>query len=480
MARKHSTKKRRSGISRRTFFGAAAGSAALPFLRPMPAIAENRFRSSMLRDYVGRLCFNENPLGPSPEAMTAIHDQVSMGHRYSDWYAESLRGDLAELHGVSSSEVIAGCGATEILRLCAHAFADPAGNVVCPYPSYGQFAGDSNFLGASVRYAALDEDYRVDLATVAAEVDNDTTAVCITNANNPTGPVLPAADIAAFVDSLPSHVTVLIDEAYHEYIHDPGYESAMELARLGKNVVVIRTFSKVFGLAGIRIGYAVGKTELITSMRSWQLYATVNCLGLAGSRAALTDSQHVTDTVDLCDQTKAYCFTELDAMGVEYIPSETNFFMAHVGDGSHVASELAARGILVRCGWGMPEHIRVSTGTMQEMQDFITALAEILGTAGAGEVLIPKTTALDGNYPNPARGKTRISYSIARPGPVLLQVFDIHGRLIKTIVNESKSPGRYALSWNGTDQRGAPVAAGSYFYRLKAGDTVQTRRLILL
>ena len=134
--------------SRRAFLGAAAGGAALALLAPAGARGRDNPGPALLRDYVGRLCYNENPLGPSPLAATAIVDSASLAHRYPDWFADSLRSDLASLHGVGVGQTIAGCGATEILRLCALAFADPAGNVVCPYPSYGQFPSDADFLGA--------------------------------------------------------------------------------------------------------------------------------------------------------------------------------------------------------------------------------------------------------------------------------------------------------------------------------------------
>jgi histidinol-phosphate aminotransferase len=480
MDSKRATNRQPAGISRRSFLTAAAGGAGLALLGGGRTAAGKAGRAAILSDYVGRLCYNENPLGPSPLAIAAMNAQVSMGHRYPDWYADSLRADLAIVHGVSSSRIIAGCGATEILNLAALAFADPGGNVVCPYPSYSQFPSDCSFLGSEVRYSDLDQDYRVDLNHMASLVDSQTTAVCITNANNPTATVLSASAIADFIDALPSHVAVIIDEAYHEFIHDAGYESAMEQVRLNKNVVVIRTFSKVFGLAGVRIGYAVGKSDLIGSMNAWHIYATVSRLALEAARAALTDAQHIADTVSLNDDAKAYCFNAFDAMGLSYIPSETNYFMVDVGQpAGTVSSELAARGIRVRTGWGMPNHLRVSTGTMEEMESFITALMEILELANSGE-LDPRVNSLEGNFPNPAARATRIPYALADRGHVVLQIFDIHGRLVKTIVDKTQGRGRHAVDWKGTNQRGESVAAGSYFYRLNVGDFTQTRRLILV
>ena len=477
MSKHKSRKMIRNQLSRRTFLGVTGGGAlaSLMGLPPTPAAAH----PDLLRDYTGRLCYNENPLGPSPLALAAMSASLPMGHRYGDWFSESLREDLAELHGVTRSETIAGCGATEILRLAARAFASPDGNVVCPYPSYGQFGSDAGYVGSEVRNVDLDPDYRIDLTAMAAQVDENTTAVCITNPNNPTATVLSATAISDFVDALPAGVVTLIDEAYHEYVQDPNYASAMELVLQKKDVVVIRTFSKVHGLAGIRIGYAVGQTGRIGPMANHHLYATVSRPSLAGAQAALEDAQHIADTVALALETKAYCFGELDRMSLPYIPSETNFFMVAVGEAGTVASELATRGIQVRTGWGMPNHIRVSTGTMEEMQAFIIALEEILSPQGAAERRAPKVTALEGNLPNPFRTRTEITCALAAAGMAELHIYDIHGRLIRTLMQGRQSAGRKRLIWDGTDGEDHRVAAGSYFYRLTAGDHVETRRMIV-
>lgn len=369
-----------NGLSRRRFLGLAAAGSALSLVNPSQLLARTSPAPiyPVLTDYVGRLCFNENPLGPSPLAMQAIIDNANMGHRYSDWFAESLKNDLADFHDVPVEKVIAGCGATEMLRLCALAYAAPGSSVIVPYPSYSQFPSDADFLGADVVYSNLDEDYRVDLDDIAARVDNDTTAICITNPNNPTATVLPSAAIEAFVDSLPSHVVTIIDEAYHELVDDPAYQSAMDLVRRGKNVIVIRTFSKVYGLAGVRIGYAIGKQSRISELQSWLTYSTVSRPALDASRAALGDSQHIANTVSLNNQAKQYCYENFDRLGLSYVPSQANFFIVETEmDAAALAGALSEHGISVRYGWGMPHHIRVSTGTMEDMENFITALENI-------------------------------------------------------------------------------------------------------
>lgn len=245
---------------------------------------------------------------------------------------------------------------------------------------------------------------------------------------------------------------------------------------------MIRTLSKVYGLAGARIGYAVGRSSQISSMSSWHIYATVSRLGLEAARAALGDSQHIADTVALNDQAKQYCFTSFDSMGLDYIPSETNFFMVDTGmSASYVAGQLSARGIVVRTGWGMPQHLRVSTGTMDEMEDFIAALADILGMTGIESATsAPKVNSLDGNFPNPFNQRTRISYQVAKGGRVRLEIFNVRGQHVRTVVDELKVPGRYDFDWDGRDRKGLSMASGSYFYRLTVGGFSQTRRMILV
>ena len=491
-------------FSRRSFMGYAAGGAALSLLRPAhalthPALADPALAGSasanaaaanpallggypgMLRDYEGRLCYNENPLGPSPLAMTAMIDAVGMSHRYADWYAESLRDDIYEQYeGLERNNVIAGTGASEILLLCAHAFSSPDGNVITPYPSYSQFPSDCDFLGSAVQYADLDEDYRVSLDNIANLVDEHTTAICITNANNPTGTVLSYNDLVAFIDTLPPEVVVIIDEAYHEFIQDPGYASLVDLVAQDKNVVIVRTFSKSHGLAGMRIGYAIGRIKHIQAMNAWHQWGTVNHLGLVASKAALTDTDHIQASVDLAWEGKAYCFTMFDAMGLNYIPSETNFFMVQVGNSQQVANQLRDAGYYVRTGWGMPEWIRVSCGLMEEMEGFVLALQEILAPQDGGAPQHPTRTALHGNFPNPARGGTQIKFDLAQGEDVKLEIFDLGGRLVKTLASGKRPAGQYTHMWDGRNNSGYPVRAGSYFYRLTAGEHTEIRRLIML
>lgn len=481
-------------FSRRSFMGTITGAAAIALIGlDRRAIAGSSPHDELITDYVGRLCYNENPLGPSPFAAEAIRNNAGMAHRYADWYAESLKAELASRYDLSSNNIICGAGATEMLRLFALAFTQPGGNVVVPTPSYGQFPADAEFFGSSVRYVGLDDDYRIDLQGLMDNVDSNTTAVCITNPNNPTATVIDPRDLTDFVDNLPPQVMTIVDEAYLEFISSwirpsmiETYPSAIELVRSGENVVVVKTFSKAQGLAGARIGYAVGPTSAISSMRSFQIYATISRPSLEAAKASLDDEGHVRKTVILANETKAYCFDKFDHIGLEYIPSETNFFMVDVGrEADPVRAQLAERGIYVRTGWGMPNHLRVSTGTMQEMTDFITALAEVLrgipDPNRKGDVPdMPTMVELYQAYPNPFNSSTRIRILLPGAGHARLEIFDIRGRAVKVLTNGALGAGEHSFVWNGTNQSGHSVSSGSYFYRLTSGDNVITRKMLLL
>jgi histidinol-phosphate aminotransferase len=416
-----------------------------------------------------------------------------MAHRYPDWYADSLKEKLATNYDLPSDKIVCGAGATEILRLCAAAFAQPGGNVVVPNPSYGQFPSDAEFFGSTVRYVNLDTDYRVNLEEMINVVDQDTTAVCITNPNNPTATIVNPRELTDFIDNLPSQVVAVVDEAYHEYISSwirpsvfQPYPSAIELVRAGKKVVVVRTFSKAHGLAGARIGYAVGPASVISTMRAGQIYATVSRPSLEAAKASMDDALHVEKTVKLAQRIKDYCFGQFDQMGLEYISSDTSFFMVDVGrEADPIRGRLAQRGIYVRTGWGMPNHLRVSTGTEQEMIDFINALTEILEgipnpPKSGDDSDIPASVELYQAYPNPFNSSTNIKIILPTTDHLKIEIFDIRGRIVKTLVNRITGAGEHSFVWNGTNQIGHSVSSGSYFYRLTSGDNVITRKMLLL
>jgi len=473
-----------NSISRRGFIGTISGAAAMSLIgMERKALADVSPGGGMVTDYVGRLCYNENPLGPPQAAITAIEDEAEMAHRYPDWFAESLISALAGKFDISPNKILCGAGATEILRLCAMAACrSQGGNVVVPTPSYGQFPADAQLLGTIARSVALDSNHVVDLAEMLNHVDENTTAVCITNPNNPTGTLLNAADLETFIDALPSGTITIVDEAYYEYINQPDYPTAIDLVRAGKKVVVVKTFSKVYGLAGARIGFAIGQNEFMNQLRALRLYAMISRPSLEAAKEALNDDLHVAATVDLANQTKNYCYAEFDRMNLTYIPSETNFFMVNVGTNAEpIRAALAGRGIYVRTGWGMQDYLRVSTGTMAEMQSFITELEDILTTTSTtGRPPLPQNVELYQAYPNPFNSSTMIKIYLPKTSHAKLEIFDIRGRLVTKLIDGYLGAGEHGFRWNGRNVSGHHVSSGSYFYRLSSGDDVITRRMMLV
>jgi histidinol-phosphate aminotransferase len=472
------------GVNRREFIGTFTGAAAVALIgldrTAMASVLDEG--DSIAHGYIGRICYNENPIGPSAAAARAIANFAYDANRYPDWFGESLINDLATRHGVGTGQVIVGSGATEILRLCAMAFSSSGGNVIVPNPSYSQFPTDCELFGHAVRYVSLDENYRVDLQAIANRVDGNTTAICITNPNNPTGTIIDDGDLAAFVQSLDSDIVVIVDEAYLEYISDPGYTSVLELIRQGRNVVLVKTFSKVYGLAGARIGYAVSSGTNVGAMRHYQFISTISKSSLEGARAALTDQAHITETVILARAMKEYCYQQFSRMGLIYIPSEASFFMVDVGtNADQVRALLAERGIYVRTGWGMTQHLRVSTGTRFEMEQFIFHLRDILSGPGRRlGSLIFKSPELFQASPNPFNSSTLIRLHLPSVQSARLDIYDVQGRLVRRLLDGIAGPGEQALTWDGRDASGAPVSTGTYFYRLIAGKDVITRRMLLI
>jgi histidinol-phosphate aminotransferase len=476
-------------ISRRNFIGTITGAAAIALigldrkaLAGFDGFPAGEVGPDIARDFTARICYNENPLGPSPAAAEALINVAYLAHRYPDWYGESLIANLAAHHGLSSSMFIVGSGATEILRLCALAFASIGGNVIVPSPSYSQFPTDCQLFGRTVRYVSHDSNHRVSLSDIANRVDSNTSAICITNPENPTGTIVDDGELADFVQSLDSDIVTIIDEAYLEYISESGYTSAVELVRQGRNVVVVKTFSKVYGLAGARIGYAIGSASNINAMRRYQYIATVSGPCLEAARAGLGDQEHITQTVQLASQTKSHCFGQFALMGLSYIPSESSFFMVDVGTNADpVRVLLAEREIYVRTGWGMNQHLRVSTGTQHEMERFIYELGDILSSMPLGDSPVSlRSTDLYQATPNPFNSTTMIRVYVPSPQEVRLDIYDIQGRLVRQLCDRSLGTGEHAFEWNGTNYSGAAVATGAYFYRMTAGESVITRKMLLI
>ncbi|HJQ35712.1 MAG TPA: aminotransferase class I/II-fold pyridoxal phosphate-dependent enzyme [Thermoanaerobaculia bacterium] len=311
---------------------------------------------------------NENPHGPSPAAMRAIRDSLGDVFRYPDDAEDELRATIAKLHGVSTSEVLLGNGSSDILRLASGAF---PGKLVTANPTF-----EILWLHArgEVVKVPLDANYAHDL-----EKMRDGSLVYICNPNNPTATITPKAAVRAYLDAVPASTTVVVDEAYAHYAESPEYESVIPLVASKPNLIVARTFSKVYAMAGLRVGYAIAQKANIDKLRAEQAFNVMSLLGSVAATASLNDTAHVAASRKKNHDVRAATVTELERLGFRTLPSEANFMMVDLRqDVKPVILKLREQGVRVgRVFPAVPQHLRVTIGTMEEMKRFVDAFRVI-------------------------------------------------------------------------------------------------------
>ena len=384
-------------VSRRGFLGGSAAALGYMGLNPESLWAE---RSSALPggsllqqeadayDALAKLHFNENPYGPSDAVLEAMKKafKYSMRYGYPDGGIVSV---IAQHHGVPEDHILLGAGSGEILEVVGLTFLDHDKKVVGVDPSYGSVYRHASGIDADAIKLPLMDDYRQnipELIDATRKHYRDVGFVYLCNPNNPTGRTVTKNEVQQLLDGIPEDVPVLIDEAYHHFVEDPEYATSIPHVLDGRQVIVARTFSKLFGMAAMRLGFAIAPPELIQRMRPYST-GSVNALVKWGAVAALedTESQDRVRRVTLGLRKKTT--SELEGMGFSVIPSETNFFMMHTGrDVEGVRSAFREKGVAVgRPFPPMLEHLRVSIGTEQEMGRFMTAFREIFSvTAESG------------------------------------------------------------------------------------------------
>jgi histidinol-phosphate aminotransferase len=332
-----------------------------------------------LQDVI-KLASNENPLGPSPLAMKAMREAVEHIHLYPDAESCELGNALSETLGVPADHLIFGNGGEEIITLIGKAFVNEGEPCVIPHPTFDAYETVVRIMGGVVCFSDLTE-YRINLDDMARRIDEETKLVFICNPMNPTGTIVARDELNSFLGKIPPETLVVLDEAYCHFVSDPGYPDGIEYVRRGTNVIVLRTFSKVYGLGGIRIGYGVSKPELIHLLRQVKEPFNVNVLAQVGALAALRDQEHLEKTVTLIHRERDFLYGELSGMGLKFIPTEANFIFINVGGDSTVLFQrMLERGIVVRPGtvWQLPHFIRLTIGKREQNLRFIRALRDIL------------------------------------------------------------------------------------------------------
>jgi histidinol-phosphate aminotransferase len=366
-------------ISRRTFagtLGAAAGAALLdsPLVRRTAEAASRRARPL---DAV-LLNSNENPYGPSAKALEVAAKAAP--NRYPDGLEEEVRAAIAKHHGVLPEQVVLGCGSSEVLRMADMAFSGPGRRVVAAEPTFEAVLMFAKVLHADGVKVPLTADFRHDLPRMAEACDASTSLLYVCNPNNPTGTIVSGDEMAAFTARVPASATILVDEAYHHFVEDPRYRSACELIAAHPNVVVARTFSKIYGMAGLRLGYAIGSEPKIKAMAPFASWSNTNSAVLAAALECLADPDLVPRQKKTLNDTRRWLVSELAKQGRRTMPSEANFVMIDVGgDVTPVIEAFRSRKIFVgRKFPSLPNWLRVSIGTREQVEAFDVALNEIV------------------------------------------------------------------------------------------------------
>lgn len=329
-----------------------------------------------------KLASNENPFGPSPAAVEALKNSLTSVNLYPDGSHYQLRQELAEFHGLDADCFIVGNGSDEVLKLLAETFISEGDEGIMADPSFSEYDFAVTLMGGKMVKVPVDENFGLDLQAMAGAINDRTKLIFLCNPNNPTGTIVSGQEIEAFLEKVPENIVVVFDEAYYEYVEDSGYRSGLEFLKEGrKNVIVLRTFSKIYGLSGLRVGYGMAQPDLIQWVNRAREPFNVNSLAQLGARAALKDTEYVTKSGRLNREGREYIYREFQTRGIKYVPSHSNFIFADVGvDSKALFASMLKKGVIIRTGdiFGYPTFIRVTVGTPEENKRFIAALDESL------------------------------------------------------------------------------------------------------
>jgi histidinol-phosphate aminotransferase len=349
----------------------------LAVYEPGKPIEETARELGIEPDAIVKLASNENPLGPSSKALHAMRNALENAHLYPDGAGFYLCRAVAAKLGLAPENVILGNGSNEVIEFLGHAFLNSGDDVITSryaFIIYKLLA--TSFAARTVEVPTLD--FQQDLDATLEAITPKTRLIFIPNPNNPTGTLISQREIDSFMARVPENIIVVFDEAYFEFIDDPP--DTLRFVREGRHVVVLRTFSKIHGLAGLRIGYAVSRPDLIEVLHKTRQPFNVNSIAQVGALAALDDDAHQRETKRVVDEGRAYLQEQLAKMKMRFVPAVANFVMVNVGNGPAVFQKLLKRKIIVRPlkGYNLPEWVRISVGTMEENKKCVAALKEIL------------------------------------------------------------------------------------------------------
>lgn len=366
----------------RLFRGRAQVMAVNPFVPDIADLSHDQLQKRLGVSRIIKLSMNENPLGPSPRAIAAMEKALKNLNYYSDCEGNELKEKICGKLGVDRDQVILTNGADELIFLVANAFVEPGDEVVIPFPTFGSYFWASALAGARIVQVPL-KDFSIDTAALLAALNENTRLIFLCNPNNPTGTIIRRQELEYFLDRVSERIVVVLDEAYVDYVVSDDYVSGVELLRKYPNLLVIRTFSKIYSLAAARVGYGVACAEVISVLNRSRLPFNVNYIGQVGAAASIDDVEHLERSKKLNNEVKKYLEQQLQRLGCSTVPSETNFLLVDAGVDARVLTErLLQKGIVVRPGdaYKLPTFMRISIGLPEDCCFFIEALEEALSS----------------------------------------------------------------------------------------------------
>jgi histidinol-phosphate aminotransferase len=327
-----------------------------------------------------KMASNENPLGPSPKAMEAVAGILGQLHQYPDANCFYLKKRLASFTGIEAAGILIGNGSDELLKLLAETFLNRGDQIIYAQPSFSEYEFTAKIMGAECIEVPL-TNFTHDLDAMLKAITEKTKMVYICNPNNPTGTIVSNTEIESFMEKVPDDVLVVFDEAYYEYVERQDFGSGLKYVQAGRNAIVLRTFSKIYGLAALRVGYGLTTPAIAQAVEMVTEPFNVNMVAQVAALAALDDTDHVNKSVEVNSMGKKYLYSEFEKISLYYVPTDANFIFVDTGKNcQEVFKALLQMGIIIRTGdiFGHPNFIRVTVGTASENERFIQGLRQVL------------------------------------------------------------------------------------------------------
>lgn len=332
-----------------------------------------------------KLASNENPIGPSPKGIEAILKNLADINRYPDAHAGELKKAIASVLALQTNQLIVTNGADELITLISETFLEQEDEILVPSPSFSEYDFGAHLMGASIVSFPLVDQFEYDVDALLSSVTEQTKILFLCSPNNPTGTYLSRTQLKQILDSLRKDILVVFDGAYSHYATAEDYTNGLEFIALGYPIIVLQTFSKIYGLAGIRVGFGAASSTIIKNILKVKEPFNVNMLAQAAATAAIADHEHVQQSQELNQQGHEFLYKAFLGLGLKYVKSMSNFVLVKIGSNAKEVFEmLMKKGVIIRYGgtWGLPEYVRISVGSMEENEILVNALQEILKVDG--------------------------------------------------------------------------------------------------